>query len=198
MGIVRLREWLPQLIAVVGILALLVASAYAAEAVNEVIMDLNWLAPTLGTVPAIIASIVAAVMAIKSNKTSNATKTAVDGRMDEMLRITKERATAEATLLEKNAQKGREAAVAEALAASGVLKGDIVAKAEADAKKLVEEATTAAAKLVAEAHRVAVTNLATDPIPVQVVEGPGVDTPLLTKAAKKKPIIKRTLKRGRG
>jgi len=86
-------------------------------------MNLDWLAPSLTAISLIltaigslIASIVAAILALKSRdeavqakEQSTQTHNAVNGRMDEFMRLAKEKYMAEGALAEKEAQAAKSA-----------------------------------------------------------------------------------------
>lgn len=84
--------------------------------VAAAITDYNWVAPTAVAFCGMIVSIVSAVLAYKASDKAGkadakieATGKSIDGRMDELLRLTKKEAAQEATLAEQGAQRGREA-----------------------------------------------------------------------------------------
>jgi len=86
-------------------------------------MNLEWLAPSLTAfsliltaVGSLVASIVAAILALRSSKQaaeardqSAETHNAVNGRMDEFMRMAKEKYLAEGALAEKEAQAAKNA-----------------------------------------------------------------------------------------
>jgi hypothetical protein len=149
---------------------------------SEMIGATDWsgVAQVLGASGILVTAILSGIATILSAKAKNqaaeakeqsvATHTAVNSRMDEFKRLFEQVFIQKGAAQEVERQRVR---VENTAAAPSTL----LAEAELKAQALIREATDAAAKLLAEAHKVSVTNQVVNPVPVQVV-GPGVDTPL--------------------
>ena len=148
------------------------------------LIDYNGLAQTIVAIGALVASVTAALIAWSGRKSavhaekqaqeardqSVQTHTAVNSRMDEMIKLVKADAAAKATIAEQDAQRLREKVIAEAtllekqaeherrsqmnlalLASPAPAPIDAIQVAAAAARKLLEDAAQTAAKLIAEA-----------------------------------------------
>jgi len=123
----------------------------------------------IGTVIAAIFSGMASLRAGKADKQAAETHQAVNSRMDEFKRLFEQVFIQRGAAQEVDRQRERERTSPPA--------STLVDAAEEKARALIAEATVAAANVIAEAHRVAATKTS-EPMPVQVVNGPGVDSPL--------------------
>jgi hypothetical protein len=160
--------------------------------------DMDWIPATIMALGVAIPSIVGSVLSIKAanragskaaeandnaikandnaleaKTQSEATHTAINSRMDEMLKLTRTEAEAKATLAEKDAEKERQDS---ALAIKEGTPDAVVELARVQAKRLLDDAAIAAAKILYDA-KFAKANL-DGPIQVELSRGAGVDEPL--------------------
>ncbi len=152
--------------------------------------DMDWIPATIMALGVAIPSIIGAVLSIKASnraeskasdanenalkakKQSEETHVAINSRMDEMLKLTRTEAEAKATLAEKDAERGRQN---EALAIKEGTPDSVVELARVQAKKLLDDAAIAAAKILFDA-KFAKKDL--EPIKVELAQGAGIDQPL--------------------
>jgi hypothetical protein len=152
--------------------------------------DMDWIPSTIMALGVAIPSIIGAYLSIKASnraeakaseandnaleakKQSEDTHVAINSRMDEMLKLTRTEAEAKATLAEKDAERARQS---DALAVKEGTPDTVVELARVQAKKLLDDAAVAAAKILYDA-KFDRDKLA--PIQVELAKGAGIDLPL--------------------